>query len=120
MLSIEDENNQKKKVALIGCGLIGQSWAISFLSAGFDVSLFDPVKGVTKKAKEKVAAQKEYDATIARIAAEQPEITTEMEELEDKDAEGNRQKFFQEVEALGEEQILELDKKLSRFDEIEK
>ena len=43
-----------------------------------------------------------------------------MEELEDKDAEGNRQKFFKEVEALGEEQILELDKKLSRFDEIEK
>ena len=57
MLSIEDENNQKKKVSLIGCGLIGQSWAISFLSAGFDVSLFDPVKGVTKKAKEKIKAK---------------------------------------------------------------
>jgi len=57
MLSIEDENNQKKKVALIGCGLIGQSWAISFLSAGFDISLFDPVKGVTKKAKEKIKAK---------------------------------------------------------------
>ena len=57
MLSIKDENNQKKKVALIGCGLIGQSWAISFLSAGFDVSLFDPVKGVTKKAKEKIKAK---------------------------------------------------------------
>ena len=57
MLSTEDENNQKKKVALIGCGLIGQSWAISFLSAGFDVSLFDPVKGVTKKAKEKIKAK---------------------------------------------------------------
>lgn len=38
---------------------------------------------ITKKAKEKVAAQKEYDATIARIAAEQPEITTEMEEIEE-------------------------------------
>ena len=54
MLSIEDKNNHNKKVALIGCGLIGQSWAISFLSAGFDVSLFDPVKNVTKKAKEKI------------------------------------------------------------------
>ena len=57
MLSIKDENKQKKKVALIGCGLIGQSWAICFLSAGFDVSLFDPVKGVTKKAKEKIKAK---------------------------------------------------------------
>ena len=48
------ENNQKKKVALIGCGLIGQSWAISFLSAGFEVSLFDPVEGVTVQSKEKI------------------------------------------------------------------
>jgi len=48
------ESNQKKKVALIGCGLIGQSWAISFLSAGFEVSLFDPVEGVTVQSKEKI------------------------------------------------------------------
>jgi len=53
----KNENNPKKKVALIGCGLIGQSWAISFLSAGFDVSLFDPVEGVTDKAKEKIKAK---------------------------------------------------------------
>ena len=51
------ENNQKKKVALIGCGLIGQSWAISFLNAGFCVSLFDPGKGVTAQAKEKIEAK---------------------------------------------------------------
>ena len=51
------ENNQKKKVALIGCGLIGQSWAISFLSAGFEVSLFDPVEGVTVQSKEKIKAK---------------------------------------------------------------
>ena len=51
------ETNQKKKVALIGCGLIGQSWAISFLSAGFHVSLFDPVEGVTTRAKEKKKAK---------------------------------------------------------------
>ena len=51
------ENIQKTKVALIGCGLIGQSWAISFLNAGFDVSLFDPVEGVTAQAKEKIKAK---------------------------------------------------------------
>ena len=54
MSSKERENNQKKKVALIGCGLIGQSWAISFLSAGFEVSLFDPVEGVTVQSQEKI------------------------------------------------------------------
>ena len=57
MIPIKDENNQKEKVALIGCGLIGQSWAISFLSAGFDVSLFDPVEGVTVQAKENIKAK---------------------------------------------------------------
>ena len=51
------ENNQKKKVALIGCGLIGQSWAISFLAAGFEVSLFDPVEGVTVQSKEKIVTK---------------------------------------------------------------
>ena len=50
-------NNKKKKVALIGCGLIGQSWAVSFLSAGFSVSLFDPTEGVTNTAKEKITAK---------------------------------------------------------------
>ena len=50
-------NNKKKKVALIGCGLIGQSWAVSFLSAGFSVSLFDPTEGVTETAKEKITAK---------------------------------------------------------------
>ena len=49
--------NKKKKVALIGCGLIGQSWAVGFLSAGFRVSLFDPTKGVTENAKEKITAK---------------------------------------------------------------
>lgn len=57
MIPIKDEKNQKEKVALIGCGLIGQSWAISFLSAGFDVSLFDPVEGVTVQAKENIMAK---------------------------------------------------------------
>ena len=34
--------------------MIGQSWAISFLSAGFEVSLFDPVEGVTVQSQEKI------------------------------------------------------------------
>ena len=57
MIPIKDENNQKEKVALIGCGLIGQSWAISFLGVGYDVSLFDPVEGVTVQAKENIKAK---------------------------------------------------------------
>ena len=57
MSSKKNKNTQKRNVAIIGCGLIGQSWAISFLSAGFHVSLFDPVEGVTTQAKEKIKAK---------------------------------------------------------------
>lgn len=57
MLSKEHENNHKKKVALIGCGLIGQSWAISFLTAGFNVSLFDPVREGRATANDKIKAK---------------------------------------------------------------
>ena len=57
MSSKKHKNNQKRNVAIIGCGLIGQSWAISFLSAGFHVSLFDPVEGVTVQAKENIKAK---------------------------------------------------------------
>lgn len=45
---------EQKKVAIIGCGLIGQSWAVNFLSAGFSVSLFDPIEGVVEAAKKEI------------------------------------------------------------------
>ena len=45
---------EQKKVAIIGCGLIGQSWAVNFLSSGFSVSLFDPIEGVVEAAKKEI------------------------------------------------------------------
>ena len=53
-MSFQKHENNKKKVALIGCGLIGQSCAINFLNPGFSVSLFDPMEGVIENAKEKI------------------------------------------------------------------
>jgi L-gulonate 3-dehydrogenase len=35
-----------KRVAIVGSGLIGRSWAIVFARAGWTVSLFDPIDGV--------------------------------------------------------------------------
>jgi L-gulonate 3-dehydrogenase len=31
-----------RKIALVGCGLVGGSWALVFARAGFDVALYDP------------------------------------------------------------------------------
>ncbi len=56
-MALKKQNtHHKKKVALIGCGLIGQSWAVTFLSSGWSVSLFDPVEGIVETAKEKIMA----------------------------------------------------------------
>ncbi len=39
-----------KRVAIVGSGLIGRSWAIVFARAGWTVSLFDPIGGVVASA----------------------------------------------------------------------
>ena len=39
-----------KKVAIVGTGLIGRSWSIVFVRAGFEVWLWDPVDGAVSTA----------------------------------------------------------------------
>jgi 3-hydroxyacyl-CoA dehydrogenase len=34
-----------EKVAIVGCGLIGRAWAVSFARGGYSVALFDPERG---------------------------------------------------------------------------
>lgn len=38
------------RVSVVGCGLIGRSWAIVFARSGWDVALFDPVAGAAEQA----------------------------------------------------------------------
>jgi 3-hydroxyacyl-CoA dehydrogenase len=40
-----------RRVAIIGSGLIGRSWAIVFAGAGFEVALYDAVPGVVDRAR---------------------------------------------------------------------
>ena len=39
-----------QRVAIVGAGLIGRSWAIVFAGAGFDVALYDAAAGVADEA----------------------------------------------------------------------
>ncbi len=39
------KENVKPKIGIVGCGVIGASWAAYFLARGFDVSATDPAKG---------------------------------------------------------------------------
>lgn len=43
------------RIAVVGCGLIGQAWAMVFLRAGMNVALFDPIDGVASSAVGRIA-----------------------------------------------------------------
>jgi L-gulonate 3-dehydrogenase len=68
-----------RRVAIIGSGLIGRSWAIVFAGGGFDVALYDPAPGVAFHARglvfeglEELSAHglvKEATVAAARVRA---------------------------------------------------
>ena len=43
-----------EKVAIVGCGVIGASWAAHYLAQGFDVVATDPAPGAEKSLRELV------------------------------------------------------------------
>ncbi|MEC5323002.1 3-hydroxyacyl-CoA dehydrogenase [Aurantimonas sp. A3-2-R12] len=43
------------KIAIVGCGLIGRAWAITFARAGHDVALFDRQDGAPESARAYIA-----------------------------------------------------------------
>jgi L-gulonate 3-dehydrogenase len=52
-----------QRVAIIGSGLIGRSWAVVFAGGGFDVTLYDAAPGVADQARRRVVD--EFDETSA-------------------------------------------------------
>ena len=44
-----------RNIAIIGAGLIGQSWAITFARAGYNAALFDTQAGAVEAAHEQIA-----------------------------------------------------------------
>ncbi|MFK7746007.1 MAG: 3-hydroxyacyl-CoA dehydrogenase [Roseobacter sp.] len=44
----------ENKVAIVGCGLIGQAWAVVFLRAGMQVALYDTAVSAAEKAKHSI------------------------------------------------------------------
>src|SRR3546814_6751576 len=45
-------NNSSKKIAVVGTGVIGASWAACFLANGFDVAATDPAPGAQARLKQ--------------------------------------------------------------------
>ena len=57
-----------KKLAIVGSGLIGRSWAIVFARAGWSVALFDPVAGIAEKAGPMIDAELKSLARFGLVA----------------------------------------------------
>jgi 3-hydroxyacyl-CoA dehydrogenase len=51
-----DANTEISRVAIVGTGLIGSSWAACFLAHGLDVVATDPAPGTEDKLREYVGA----------------------------------------------------------------
>ena len=51
-----DVNTEISRVAIVGTGLIGSSWAASFLAHGLDVVATDPAPGTEDKVRHNVEA----------------------------------------------------------------
>ena len=56
-----------KRVAIVGSGLIGRSWAIVFARAGWTVALFDPIDGVVAAAIPLINAELEALARLGLV-----------------------------------------------------
>ena len=50
-------DNTKQKVAVVGTGIIGASWATCFLAHGYDVAATDPAPGAEERLRNTVAEQ---------------------------------------------------------------
>lgn len=61
-----------KKIAVIGAGLIGRAWAISFARAGFSVALWDTKEGVAASTAEQCAALLDELAIHGLLADQSP------------------------------------------------
>jgi 3-hydroxyacyl-CoA dehydrogenase len=48
-----------KKIAVLGCGLIGQSWSALFTAFGYDVAAWDPSYSTTASLEENIARSRE-------------------------------------------------------------
>ncbi len=63
-----------RKIAIVGAGLIGQSWAITFARAGYNVALFDALAGAVENAHDQIARSceslEEFDLLSGQDGAE--------------------------------------------------
>jgi 3-hydroxyacyl-CoA dehydrogenase len=61
-----------RRVAIVGTGVIGASWASNFLAQGLDVSAFDPAPGWAERLRATVAAQWPVLASMGLAAGADP------------------------------------------------
>ena len=60
-------------VAIVGCGMIGRSWAIAFARGGCEVRLHDPVKGAAAAARQTLAGQLHELAGAGLLGGQAPD-----------------------------------------------
>ena len=62
------DKNSNKVISIIGCGLIGQAWAVVFLRSGFRVKIFDEDANAAVRAKSNIQQKLKELASFGLIA----------------------------------------------------
>ena len=62
------DKNSTKVISIIGCGLIGQAWAVVFLRSGFRVKIFDEDANAAVRAKSNIQQKLKELASFGLIA----------------------------------------------------
>ncbi|MCI0753067.1 3-hydroxyacyl-CoA dehydrogenase [Teichococcus vastitatis] len=65
--------DHQRRVAVVGAGMIGQGWAITFAQAGYRIALWDPDQAAVPRAMDQVRRKLEELAT-AQLLSEAPGI----------------------------------------------
>ncbi len=70
----------QQTVAIVGCGLIGASWAALFSTHGYSVHLWDPSPGYSERARSQIAAARGQLAMLGNLGRGEVIYTTSLAE----------------------------------------
>ncbi|MEM7566222.1 MAG: 3-hydroxyacyl-CoA dehydrogenase [Pseudomonadota bacterium] len=68
-----EQEATRGRVAVIGCGLVGRSWAIAFARGGYGVRLYDRMAGVAEDAVREIARMAPPLAELGLLGGETPD-----------------------------------------------
>src|SRR5262245_1894224 len=94
-----------RRISVVGCGVVGTSWALVFARAGFDVTIFDESSEAMDRALNaaaKLKASAEGNVGVVKAAASLEDAVSEADYIQESAPERLeiKQKLYQRLDSL--------------------